>query len=125
MYLFNPCSAKRNPQEHIFHSVSNAIFQKEVSKSRNRQLSELFLSGFGIHHAGMLRSDRNLTERLFSIGLIKVTLVMSSGYHGYFSDQKLCVHDIFAMCIGSCMYCNISMGSEFASTHCCYQGMII
>jgi len=43
-----------------------------VSKSRNRELVELFQSGFGIHHAGMLRSDRNLTERLFSEGLIKV-----------------------------------------------------
>jgi len=28
--------------------------------------------GFGIHHAGMLRADRNLTEKLFSQGLIKV-----------------------------------------------------
>jgi activating signal cointegrator complex subunit 3 len=25
----------------------------------------------GLHHAGMLRSDRNLTERLFADGLIK------------------------------------------------------
>lgn len=48
------------------------LFKKEVAKSRNRQVGELFQSGFGIHHAGMLRSDRNLTERLFSIGLIKV-----------------------------------------------------
>lgn len=48
------------------------LFKKEVAKSRNRQLGELFQSGYGIHHAGMLRSDRNLTERLFSIGLIKV-----------------------------------------------------
>lgn len=43
-----------------------------MSKSRNRELGELFQSGFGVHHAGMLRSDRNLTERLFSEGLIKV-----------------------------------------------------
>ena len=48
------------------------LTQKEVAKSRNRELGELFQSGFGIHHAGMLRSDRNLTERLFSEGLIKV-----------------------------------------------------
>jgi len=26
----------------------------------------------GLHHAGMLRSDRNLVERLFADGLIKV-----------------------------------------------------
>jgi len=28
--------------------------------------------GFGIHNAGMLRSDRTLTERLFADGLLKV-----------------------------------------------------
>ena len=33
---------------------------------------ELFQAGFGIHHAGMLRSDRNLVEKLFSQGFIKV-----------------------------------------------------
>ncbi|XP_042461584.1 DExH-box ATP-dependent RNA helicase DExH14-like isoform X1 [Zingiber officinale] len=49
-----------------------ALIKKEVSKSRNRELVELFESGFGIHHAGMLRSDRALTERLFSDGLLKV-----------------------------------------------------
>lgn len=41
-------------------------------KSRNRELVGLFDSGLGIHHAGMLRSDRGLTERLFSDGLLKV-----------------------------------------------------
>jgi len=46
--------------------------QKEVAKSRNREVVELFPNGFGCHHAGMLRADRNLTEELFSKGLIKV-----------------------------------------------------
>eukprot|EP01018_Ginkgo_biloba_P014054 Gb_18049 [translate_table: standard] len=48
------------------------IMKKEVHKSKNRELNELFQSGFGIHHAGMLRADRSLTERLFSEGLLKV-----------------------------------------------------
>lgn len=43
-------------------------------RSRNRELGELFDSGMGLHHAGMLRSDRNLTERMFSDGIIKVGL---------------------------------------------------
>jgi len=47
-------------------------FQKEVMKSRNKDLVELFGSGVGVHHAGMLRADRGLTERLFSGGLLKV-----------------------------------------------------
>lgn len=45
---------------------------KNVSRSRNKQLKELFADGFAIHHAGMLRSDRNLVEHYFSEGLIKV-----------------------------------------------------
>ncbi len=48
------------------------VLQKEVAKSRNRELKELFAQGFGIHHAGMLRSDRTLVERLFAEGYIKV-----------------------------------------------------
>ena len=37
-----------------------------------REVQELFDSGIGIHHAGMLRADRNLVERLFGEGLLKV-----------------------------------------------------
>ncbi|KAK9850259.1 hypothetical protein WJX84_005584 [Apatococcus fuscideae] len=48
------------------------FLQKDVKKSRNREVQDLFPTGFGMHHAGMLRSDRNLTERLFSEGAIKV-----------------------------------------------------
>lgn len=44
----------------------------QVEKSRNKQLRELFPDGFGTHHAGMLRNDRNLVEQLFSEGFIKV-----------------------------------------------------
>ncbi|NWH78990.1 ASCC3 protein, partial [Piaya cayana] len=46
--------------------------EKQVQKSRNKQLRELFPDGFSIHHAGMLRQDRNLVESLFSNGHIKV-----------------------------------------------------
>lgn len=47
-------------------------FQKDVQKSRNHELRELFPRGFGIHHAGMLRADRTLTEKMFSQGMLKV-----------------------------------------------------
>ncbi|KAK4804036.1 hypothetical protein SAY86_003853 [Trapa natans] len=49
-----------------------SLIKKEVHKSRNKDLVKLFEYGIGIHHAGMLRSDRGLTERLFSDGLLKV-----------------------------------------------------
>ncbi|KAG1665183.1 Activating signal cointegrator 1 complex subunit 3 [Nymphon striatum] len=45
---------------------------KQMGRSRNKQLQELFASGFAVHHAGMLRSDRSLVEKYFSDGLTKV-----------------------------------------------------
>ncbi|KAJ3352530.1 activating signal cointegrator 1 complex subunit [Entophlyctis luteolus] len=60
----------------IFESVkedvhyANAV--KEMAKSRNKELKELFGSGFGIHHAGMLRSDRNMVEKFFEKDFIRV-----------------------------------------------------
>ncbi|CAG5136749.1 unnamed protein product, partial [Candidula unifasciata] len=46
--------------------------QRAMSKSRNKQMREMFPDGFGIHHAGMLRQDRNLVEKYFLEGYIKV-----------------------------------------------------
>ena len=43
-----------------------------MERSRNKPVRDLFKDGFSTHHAGMLRIDRNLVERLFSDGLIKV-----------------------------------------------------
>ncbi|KAJ3318638.1 hypothetical protein HDU76_000778 [Blyttiomyces sp. JEL0837] len=45
---------------------------QEMQKSRNKELKELFGAGFGIHHAGMLRSDRSMVERFFEKGYMKV-----------------------------------------------------
>ncbi|KAM3314918.1 hypothetical protein ACQJBY_033591 [Aegilops geniculata] len=48
------------------------LIKKDVSKAKSREVIEFFDSGFGIHNAGMMRSDRNLMERLFADGLLKV-----------------------------------------------------
>jgi antiviral helicase SLH1 len=48
------------------------FYRREISTSRNREMKELFDSGFGIHHAGMLRSDRNMMEKMFEDQAIKV-----------------------------------------------------
>lgn len=45
---------------------------KAISKSRNKQLVDLFQSGLAMHHAGMLRQDRSLVEKYFGDGLIRV-----------------------------------------------------
>ncbi|KAI9786247.1 MAG: hypothetical protein M1839_007658 [Geoglossum umbratile] len=45
---------------------------KDMRTSKGRELREMFRKGFGTHHAGMPRSDRNLVERLFADGVLKV-----------------------------------------------------
>lgn len=47
-------------------------YRERVGKSRNRELRTHFENGMGIHHAGMLRGDRKLTEQMFNDGAIKV-----------------------------------------------------
>ena len=47
------------------------LFKRELATSRNREMKELFQYGFGIHHAGMLRSDRTLSERMFENNVTK------------------------------------------------------
>ncbi|KAK1895019.1 Activating signal cointegrator 1 complex subunit 3 [Dissostichus eleginoides] len=44
----------------------------EIQRSRNKEMKEMFPEGFGIHHAGMLRSDRSMMESMFSKGYLKV-----------------------------------------------------
>ena len=57
-------------------------FSAEVSKAtkfaRNKLLTELIPLGFAIHHAGLLRHDRNLVENLFRTGGIKVLCCTST-----------------------------------------------
>jgi len=57
--------------------------KRDLARSKNREMKELFNYGFGIHHAGMLRTDRTLTEKLFADGLIRV------------SDPAFCISTIF------------------------------
>jgi hypothetical protein len=49
-----------------------ALISHGVHVGEDREMTELFPTGIGIHHAGMLRSDRSLMERLFADGLLKV-----------------------------------------------------
>ncbi|EMD40635.1 hypothetical protein CERSUDRAFT_130708 [Gelatoporia subvermispora B] len=49
-----------------------SIFRRDIGQSRNKEMKQLFDEGFGIHHAGMLRSDRNMMERMFEARAIKV-----------------------------------------------------
>ncbi|KAJ7895943.1 Sec63 Brl domain-containing protein [Mycena olivaceomarginata] len=49
-----------------------SMFRQNIGESRNKEMKQLFDGGFGIHHDGMLRSDRNMMERMFEARAIKV-----------------------------------------------------
>lgn len=67
--------ARENHETSIFDCTDSKDydrFSREMGKNHNKDLKELFQFGFGVHHAGMLRADRNLTEKMFMSGSIKV-----------------------------------------------------
>ncbi|XP_005187971.1 activating signal cointegrator 1 complex subunit 3 [Musca domestica] len=68
--------AQQNKTSAVFlpDTTSNnyGLAQRAIQKSRNKQLVELFAAGFAMHHAGMLRTDRQLVEKYFGEGHIKV-----------------------------------------------------
>lgn len=79
-------TARNRGQQAAFapeESAQLGLAQKAMAKSRNKQLVELFNAGFGIHHAGMLRSDRSMVEKLFGQGLIKVWLFKVATIHSF------------------------------------------
>jgi len=62
------CADLFDPREHPQYEAAT----REMKTSKGKELRELLPKGMGIHHAGMQRSDRNLIERLFSQGVLKV-----------------------------------------------------
>eukprot|EP01027_Heterolobosea_sp_BB2_P011038 GEZU01016104.1.p1 GENE.GEZU01016104.1~~GEZU01016104.1.p1 ORF type:complete len:2151 (-),score=711.87 GEZU01016104.1:145-6597(-) len=53
-------------------SASREILASEVENVKNLDLKDVLPYGFGIHHAGMTRSDRTLVEDLFADGHLQV-----------------------------------------------------
>jgi replicative superfamily II helicase len=82
------------------------LYRRELGTSRNKEMKELFDAGFGIHHAGMLRSDRSMMERMFEDQAIKVCLEVL----------------VRAKRKGPLLYFNIGLGCQFARTCCGDQG---
>ncbi|EZG08200.1 hypothetical protein H106_02679 [Trichophyton rubrum CBS 735.88] len=68
MAMDEQCSDLFSPVDHEKYSLA----LKDLKGTRARELRDLVPKGMGTHHAGMSRSDRNLMERLFSQGVIKV-----------------------------------------------------
>lgn len=71
-------SASSSAEESNSGKPMNGRLAERLSKSHNRELKDLAKDGFSIHHAGMLRSDRNLVEELFSKGHVRVLCCTST-----------------------------------------------
>ena len=69
---------------------------RQVEQSKDKNVKELFMKGFGIHHAGMQRAERHLSEKLFEGGHIKV----------------LCTTATLAWGINLPAYCTIIKGTQ-------------
>ncbi|MFS7897697.1 putative DNA helicase [Helianthus anomalus] len=79
-----------NEEHPQFHLV-----KMEVAKSRNKQLVQLFGSGVGIHHAGMLHADRGLYNNFaWGVNLPAHTVVIKVlgswlARHAAFEEDKI------------------------------------
>ncbi|KAL8953945.1 MAG: hypothetical protein Q9222_000232 [Ikaeria aurantiellina] len=54
------------------HVEGHSLAMKDLKQTKGREVRESVPQGFGTHHAGMPRSDRNKVEQLFGAGHIKV-----------------------------------------------------
>ena len=70
--LADQASSEGLLQKFFVNEEKAKLYTSKIQKSRNRQVAQLFEQGLGIHHAGMLRGDRKLTEQMFFDGAIQV-----------------------------------------------------
>ena len=80
------------------------FFRRDISRSRNKEMKQLFDLGFGIHHAGMLRADRNMMERMFEARAIKVRF------------REINVHYSIDDVLGALLYGYARVGCQLAGT---------
>lgn len=62
------CADLFDPSGHPHYDQAS----RDMKSSRAKDIRDLLSKGIGIHHAGMARTDRNLMERLFGEGVLKV-----------------------------------------------------
>lgn len=60
------------------NNVSREIILDELNNVKSNNLKEILPCGIGIHHAGLVRSDRKVVEDLFSDGHIKVLVTTAT-----------------------------------------------
>ena len=64
--------AQQDGLTQLFLGESAENFTKEMRQFSHRGMQELFQAGFATHHAGMARNERNMSEKLFANGGVRV-----------------------------------------------------
>lgn len=66
--------AQEDGTSDLFVGENASKFGREMRNFNQRGFHELFSGGFATHHAGMSRSERNMSEKLFAQGGVRVLI---------------------------------------------------
>jgi antiviral helicase SLH1 len=75
--LINFCGMEDNPRRFL-HFPSEEDLQLTLSAVKDSALREALSFGIGLHHAGLVESDRSLTEQLFASNKIQILVATST-----------------------------------------------
>ncbi|KAI5307745.1 putative helicase mug81, partial [Ascosphaera atra] len=74
--LINYCGMEDNPRR--FVHMSEEDLQLNLSRVKDEALQEALSFGIGLHHAGLIESDRQLSEELFANNKIQILVATST-----------------------------------------------
>ncbi len=69
---------KENNDDHYFKPHEKAEHREKIHKLRNKALQKIIPFSIGIHNAGLLRKDRNIIEKLFLDGYLRVLVTTAT-----------------------------------------------
>lgn len=69
---------KENGDDHFFKPLQKPYHAEQILKIRNKPLQKILPFGIGIHNAGLLRKDRNIVEKLFLEGYLRVLVTTAT-----------------------------------------------
>jgi len=75
--LINFCGMEDNPRRFL-HFASEGDLQLTLSAVKDSALREALSFGIGLHHAGLVESDRTLAEQLFASNKIQILVATST-----------------------------------------------
>ena len=75
--LINYCGMEDNPRRFL-HFSSEEDLQLTLSAVKDSALKEALSFGIGLHHAGLVESDRTLAEQLFAANKIQILVATST-----------------------------------------------